>query len=62
MDISESTLGRLMRDNAENGDLTKKVAIVTIAEGLSLPENVIVDQNIITEISYENNLYSQGNL
>jgi hypothetical protein len=60
MDISEASIARLLKENSDNGDLTKKIALITIAEGLSLPENLIIED--IIDNCYENDLYGKRDL
>ena len=41
--LSEASISRILRENKENGELTKAVAIEVIATGLKMPQGVILE-------------------
>jgi DeoR/GlpR family transcriptional regulator of sugar metabolism len=42
LDVSDASIGRYLKENAENGELTKVIAIKIIAEKLVVSEDLIL--------------------
>lgn len=42
LDVSEASISRYIRENEENGEFTKLVAIRVISEKLNIPESEIL--------------------
>jgi transposase len=46
LDVSEQTLYRYLRENNDNGELTKKAVINIISETLQVPEEDVLQENL----------------
>lgn len=46
LDCSVFTIGRWIKDNADNGDLTKKRAVQIISEESGIPEAEILEETV----------------
>ncbi|MDR1370154.1 MAG: hypothetical protein LBJ72_08550 [Dysgonamonadaceae bacterium] len=43
LDLSDASISRILRENKENGEFTKVVAVKSIANKLNMPESVILE-------------------
>jgi len=42
LDLSDASISRIIRENKENGEFTKMVAVRVISANLNIPESVIL--------------------
>ena len=43
LELSDASISRILRENKDNGDLTKIVAVQIMASELDIPESVILE-------------------